>query len=141
MTTAIRTTPSDQVDRGLLALRIVAGAIFAAHGWQKLVTYGITGVTGGFTAMGIPLPGIVGPAIGALELLGGTALILGLFGRLVPALLAFDMLGAIVFVEFRKGFFMPNGYEFVLSLLGASIALALSGPGRFSASAVLARRR
>jgi len=139
--TNTRATPSPHLDSALLVLRVVIGTIFAVHGWQKVFSYGIAGVTAGFTKMGVPVPGFTAPAIGILELVGGAALILGLLGRPVAALLAMDMIGAIVFVHFKNGFFMPTGYEFVLTLAGASAALALAGPGRFAADAMFAGRR
>ena len=53
----LRTT-SGQTDLGLTILRVIAGIIFAAHGGQNLFVYGFEGVTGAFTQMGAPLPGI-----------------------------------------------------------------------------------
>ncbi len=91
--------------------------------------------------MGVPIPGFTAPAVGVLELVGGAALVVGLLGRLVPALLAIDMLGAIIFVHFKNGFFLPTGYEFALLLFGISAALALAGPGQLSVHAMIARRR
>jgi putative oxidoreductase len=51
------------------------------------------------------------------------------------------MLGAIMLVHLAGGFFMPNGIEFPLALLGATTALALTGPGTLSLDTVIARRR
>jgi putative oxidoreductase len=51
------------------------------------------------------------------------------------------MAGAIALVHLPAGFFSPDGIEFPLALLGASLALALSGPGDLSLDRRLARRR
>jgi putative oxidoreductase len=126
---------------GLAVLRVVVGSVFVAHGAQKLFVYGLGGVTGAFAGMGIPLAGIAGPAVAFLALLGGLALVLGLFTRLAAVGLVGVMLGAIVFVHAAGGFFAPDGVEFVLTLGAAAAALALTGPGAFSADAAITRRR
>ena len=129
-----------QLNVGLTILRVVAGVIFAAHGGQKLFVYGFAGVSGAFGQMGIPMAGVVGPFVGLLEFFGGLALIVGLLTRLVGLGLAVNMLGAIVLVHLPAGFFMPNGVEFALSLLGSSALLALTGAGAYSVDAVIGRR-
>ena len=128
-------------DLGLAVLRVTTGAIFVAHGAQKLFVYGLDGVAGGFAQMGIPFPALVGPVVALLEFFGGLALMTGLLTRLVSAGLAINMLGAFLLVHLPAGFFLPNGYEFVLLLGASAIALTLSGAGRYSIDALIGRRR
>ena len=134
-------TTMRQADVGLTLLRAVTGTIFAVHGAQKLFVYGLDGVAGGFAQMGVPFPGVMGPLVGFVELFGGLALIAGLLTRLAGVGLTAVMLGAMFLVHLPAGFFLPNGYEFVLILAASATALAITGAGRFSLDALLARRQ
>ena len=129
-----------QADIGLAILRTIVGLVFAVHGAQKLFVFGFAGVTGAFTQMGIPMAAVAGPAVALLEFFGGIALIIGLLTRFAGLGLAINMLGAILFVHAKAGFFAPNGVEFVLTLLAGAAALAIAGGGRYSIDALIASR-
>jgi putative oxidoreductase len=129
---------------GLTVLRIVLGVVFMAHGLQK-VGQGMPAVADGFAGMGIPLAEVAAPMVAGLEVVGGLALVLGVLTRVVGVLLAVDMVVAMVLVHGSAGFFAADGgFEYVLLLAVAAVAVALTGPGRASVDAVVlraARRR
>ena len=132
-----RSSSPRQLSLGLAALRLAVATIFIRHGAQKLFVYGFAGVTGAFTQMGVPVPGVMGPFIGLLEFFGGIALLIGFLTRLFALGFVFDMLVAILLVQLKRGF---SGYELEFLLLGSSLALVFAGAGGFSVDALLARR-
>jgi putative oxidoreductase len=117
---------------GLTVLRITVGIVFLAHGYQKLFKFGFHGVAGMLGHLGIPLPAFFAVVVTLVEFVGGVLLIAGLATRVAAALLAIDMLVAILAVHLKKGFFNPTGIEFPLTLLAAVICLAMAGGGAFS---------
>ena len=134
-------TDTARTDAALAILRVVVGIVFIAHGGQKLFVYGFDGVSAGFAQMGIPAPQFAGPLTAIVELFGGLALVGGLLTRLAAAGLSVTMLGAIFFAHLAAGFFAPQGFEFPLTLLAVTAALAVAGPGRWSLDAYLAALR
>ena len=116
-------------DWGIAVLRVMAGIIFLAHGEQKLFVYGFSGVDAAFAHMGLPIPGILGPFVALLEFAGGMALVFGVLTRWISVLFAIEMAVAVLRVHLANGFYLPNGYEFALTMCGVSVALALAGPG------------
>jgi putative oxidoreductase len=126
----------------LLVLRLAVGAVFIAHGAQKVFVYGFVGTSGSFADMGVPMAEIAGPVVGLVELIGGILLVIGLATRLVGAALAVNMIVATFLVHFSAGIFAAEGgYELTLLLGASAIALILSGAGRLSVDAALTRRR
>ena len=130
-----------RIAAGLTVLRVAVGAAFVAHGAQKLFVFGLGGVAGAFGHMGIPLPGITGPLVAVVEFAAGLALVFGLLTRLASLGLAIDMLGAILLVHLKNGFFLPNGFEYAFAMLAATVALTLAGPGALALDNVLGRER
>lgn len=127
---------------GLLLIRLVLGLVFAAHGAQKLFGwfggFGIHGTGGWLASMGFPAPRLQATVSGLSELGGGLLLAFGLLTPLGAAAVAGVMLVAIVTVHLDNGFFNGSGgYEFNLALAVTAIALAFTGPGRYSLDNVL----
>jgi len=121
---------------GILLLRVVVGLTFAAHGAQKMFGWfggpGLPGTTGFFQNLGFRAPAMMALTAGLAEL-SGVLFALGLATPLAAYGLAVVMLNAIGTVHWRKGFFvMQGGYEFNLTLLAVALAVATTGPGRFS---------
>jgi putative oxidoreductase len=114
-----------------LVLRVVVGAIFAMHGYQKLTMMGVPGVSGFLTMLGFPMPDVFAVLLIAAELGGGILLILGLWTHWTAKILAFVALVALATVHLSKGFFLP-GYEFILLILAASVSVMITGAGKYS---------
>ena len=117
---------------GLAILRIVVGIVFLAHGYQKLFNFGFHGVGGMLGHMGVPLPMLFAVILTLVEFVGGILLVTGLATRIPAALLAIDMIVAILLVHLKHGFFNPAGFEFPLTLLAATVCLVLAGGGAAS---------
>jgi putative oxidoreductase len=122
---------------GLTVLRATIGAIFFAHGAQKLFGwfggYGLEATAKGFDSMGLR-PGKRQAVIaGAAETGGGALLGLGLLTPVGAAATIGVMDQAVRTVHLKNGFFVTNGgYEFNLILAAAAFALADHGPGPWS---------
>jgi putative oxidoreductase len=125
------------MDGGLLLMRVVLGAIMAAHGAQKLFGwfggFGIAGTAGWLKSMGFKQPRLYATVNGLGEFGGGLLLALGFLTPLGAAAVAGVMFVAIATVHWSKGFFNSSGgYEFNLLIVATSIALAITGPGTIS---------
>jgi len=128
-----------------LALRLVAGIIFAAHGAQKLFAwfggYGLEGTGQWMDSIGLGPGYLMALLAGSAEFFGGIFLIIGLLTRPAAFTLAITMLVAIFAVHFENGLFMSNnGYEFGLALFAMSVALMLQGSGRFALDNLIAKK-
>lgn len=132
---------SRQLDLALLALRIFTGLAMAAHGYQKVFTFGIAGITAGFSGMGIPAPSLMAPFISYLELVGGVLIAVGLLTRPLALLLMVDMFVAATFVHLKDGFFAPKGAELTLLFTVNFFVLLLAGAGSLSIDSVIRRNK
>jgi len=119
---------------GLLLIRIVAGAALIAHGMPK-----IGNPFHWMDKAGNAAPAFLQGLAALAEFGGGAALILGLLTPLAALGIACDMAYALFLVHLPKGdpFVANSGgsYEKALIYLATSIALMLTGPGRYSLDA------
>ena len=118
-----------------LLLRVSMGVMFLAHGaLLKLGTFGLAGTMGYFGSIGYP-PALAILVIAA-EILGGLALIAGVYTRWVSLALVPVLLGAAWFGHAANGFFFNNpngGWEYPVFWAVALVALSLLGDGAFAA--------
>jgi putative oxidoreductase len=126
----------------LLALRLVVGYGFLAHGLAK-AGKGPAAFAKLLHIVGVPFPGIAAWAVMLLEILGGIALLIGLFVALASVPLIASMIVAIFTIHLRNGFsaintvgltpsgpvFGPPGFEINLLYVAALLVLATLGPG------------
>ncbi|MGN0835613.1 MAG: DoxX family protein [Candidatus Spyradosoma sp.] len=135
-------------DAGKFLLRAAVAVVIFPHGAQKaLGAFGGNGLVATWSAftekMGIPAP-LAGAAI-FTEFVVPILLILGVFPRVCAALLVVLMAGAARY-HLENGFFMNwsgkqpgEGVEYHLLFIGATLALALFGGGRFTLSRLFSR--
>lgn len=126
---------ASQPEIAALILRVTLGALFLAHFSLKAFVFGPAGTAGFFASLG--LPGALAYPTMAVELLGGLALILGLYTRIASAALIVVLLGAIATVHIHAGFFFNNpngGWEFPAFWAVTLLVQALLGPGAFALS-------
>jgi putative oxidoreductase len=129
---------------GPLILRLALGAMFAAHGAQKL--FGVWGGSGPsgtaafFAELGLTPAYPLALFVGIVELAGGLMLASGAFTLIAAVVLAVDMIVAVWEVHLSSGFFLNwmnapgigHGYEFHLVVVAGLVCLMLTGPGAFS---------
>lgn len=110
------------VDVSLLIMRVIVGVIFVVHGAPKMFGPGLTQI--------VDMLGPVGYLVAIGEFFGGLGLIFGFLSRFSAASLIVIMIGAIAMVHGKQGFFLPDGFEYNLALIGLLAPILIAGPGR-----------
>jgi putative oxidoreductase len=121
-----------------LALRLVMAEILISSGYRKFFVMGLDTVTGNFDKWGMPIPQLTAPFIGALELVGGILLAVGLFTRYLGVLFTVEFIVAtwVQWVQIGNGYM---GSRLDTMILVTAIVMATHGAGRFSLDAKLGR--
>jgi putative oxidoreductase len=120
-------------DLAALLLRVSTGGLFLAHAGLKLFVFTPAGTAGFFESLGFPGP--LAYLVIAAELLGGVALILGVWTRWVSLALVPVLLGSIYAPHGAAGFFFSNeggGWEFPAFWAIALVVQALLGNGAYA---------
>ncbi|WP_036534471.1 DoxX family protein [Oceanobacter kriegii] len=125
-----------------LILRVPVGIVLAAHGSQKLFGwfggYGLEGTGQWMASIGLEPGYLMALLAGSAEFFGGLALVLGLLTRPAALVTAFTMVVAIFSTHISHGLFLSNGgYEYALSLLAVTVALAVQGAGKLALDNVI----
>jgi len=138
----------------LLMLRLVIGYGFVAHGYAKLHR-GPDKFAALLNYLGVPFPHFTAWFVTLVEIIGGSALILGAFVLLLAVPLIILHVVALSTIHIHYGFssvntigltphgplFGPPGFEISLLYIGGILVLAAFGPGALSVDGALARRR
>jgi putative oxidoreductase len=114
-------------------LRVTLGILFLAHAGLKLFVFKPAGTVQFFGSLG--LPGPLAYLVILAEVVGGLALIVGLYSRAVAVALIPILLGAIFTVHGPAGFFFSNpngGWEFLALWIVGLVAVALLGDDAYA---------
>jgi len=126
------TTKAEWTPRMLSVLRIAAALTFMAHGTQKLLGFPASDFSpAAFSLMWFA---------GLLELLGGAALVLGIFTRPVAFVLSGQMAVAYWMAHAPQSFFpVANGGDAAVLYCFVFLFIVFAGPGPWSLDARLGR--
>jgi len=125
-------TDSRNAATAALVLRLALGTMFIAHALLKYFVFTLAGTAEFFVSLG--LPGVLGYATFAAELIGGILLIAGVKTRLVSLALVPVLLGA-TWAHFGNGwlFSAPNGgWEYPAFWTVTLVVQALLGDGAYA---------
>ncbi len=123
-------------------LRLALGAVFFAHGAQKVLGwfggFGFRATLGFFTQM-MHIPVVLAVLAIAAEFLGGIGLLIGFLGRVAAFGIATNMVVAVILVHRHFGLFVNwsgmqkgEGYEYHILAIVICLAILIRGSGALS---------
>jgi len=126
----------NQIDVGLLVVRVCIGGFLAYHGYNKIFGgSGLSGTTAWFGSIGMKWPHVQARVAAATEIGSGLALAFGFLTSLSAAGVIGIMLVAIAVAHAKVGFFifLPNqGWEYCATIALMAWSVGVIGPGRLS---------
>jgi putative oxidoreductase len=134
----------EKASGAVILFRMVIGLVFLSEGIQKFLYPDALGV-GRFIKIGIPLPQIMAPFVGVVEIVGGSLILLGFLTRLAAIPLVINMLVAIsatkIPILLYSGFWtMAHEARSDWSMLLGSIFFLVAGGGKWSLDNLIAVR-
>lgn len=120
---------SSSTQLGITVLRVSLGVMWVAHALLKWFVFTLPGTAQYFASVGFP--GVLAYPVFAAELLGGLALLLGVYARQV-ALALVPVMAVAGWVHLPNGWVHTSaggGWEYPAFLIAASVALWLLGDG------------
>ncbi|MGP8258439.1 MAG: DoxX family protein [Acidobacteriaceae bacterium] len=137
MTAKALENPIDRHAKSIVLIRVLVGWVFLSEGIQKFLFPAALGV-GRFAKIGIPAPQAMAPFVGAVEIVCGVLILLGLFTQWATVPLLIDIAVALYTTKFpilakdgiwsalheaRTDLSMVFGLLFLLIVGGGSIVL------------------
>ncbi len=122
------------IDLAVLILRLALGPMLIAHGANKVFgPGGLKGTTGWFDSLGLRPAWVHARLAAAIEVGAGVLVTFGLLTGLAATAFVGLMVVAMLTDHRGKGYFVfKGGWEYVLLVAMAAVALAAGGPGRWS---------
>ncbi len=119
-----------------ILIRLIIGTVFLSEGIQKFIFPESLG-TGRFEKIGLPMPDLLAPFVGSLEVVCGVLILLGLFTRAASVVTTIIMIAAIVLTKTQvltgKGFWqMLHESRTDWAMLLGSLFLVIKGAGLWS---------
>lgn len=114
---------------GIALLRVSLGVMWISHALLKLLVFTLPGTAQFFTSIGFP--GFLAYPVFVVELVGGLALLLGIYAR-QAALALVPVMAVAAWVHVPNGWVHTSaggGWEYPVFLIVASIVLWLLGDG------------
>jgi putative oxidoreductase len=126
----------DQIDVGLLVVRVCIGGFLAYHGYNKIFGGGgLSGTAAWFGSIGMKWPHLQARLAATTEIVAGLGLAFGFLTPLSAAGVIGIMIVAIAVAHAKVGFFifLPNqGWEYCATIALMAWSVGVIGPGQLS---------
>lgn len=135
---------NQKLSKAIILIRVLVACVFLSEGIQKFLFSDSLGV-GRFIKIGIPLPEMMAPFVGIVEIVCGGFILLGFFTRIAAVPLIISMLVAIsttkIPILLEKGFWaMAHEARTDWSMILGLLFLFIAGSGQWSLDRILSQR-